>query len=127
MVSKALVVGAYQRKAELIAAQPVDLTVFTPPEWGDRRGTTQLERAHTQGYTLRALPVRINKNFHLHHYPTLTRELAKIRPDILHMDEEPYNLATWLALRAARKLGIPTLFFTWQNIHRRYPWPFSLF
>ncbi|MFN8440838.1 MAG: glycosyltransferase [Caldilineaceae bacterium] len=127
MVSKALVVGAYQRKAELIAAQDVELTVFTPPEWGDRRGTTKLEQAHTQGYTLRALPVRINKNFHLHHYPTLYRELTKIRPDVLHMDEEPYNLATWLALRAARKLRIPALFFTWQNIHRRYPWPFCLF
>ena len=38
MVSKALVVGAYQRKAEEIAARGVDLTVLIPPAWGDRRG-----------------------------------------------------------------------------------------
>lgn len=127
MVSKALVVGAYQRKAEEIAALGVDLTVFTPPTWGDRRGTTRLEALHTSGYQLCALPVRLNNNFHLHHYPTLARELARIKPDLLHMDEEPYNLATWLALRAARKQRIPALFFTWQNINRRYPLPFSLF
>jgi glycosyltransferase involved in cell wall biosynthesis len=40
------------------------------------------------------------------------------------MDEEPYNLATYLGLAAAARRGIPALFFTWQNIYRRYPPPF---
>ena len=43
------------------------------------------------------------------------------------MDEEPYNLATWLALRAAARLQIRSLFFTWQNLKRIYPWPFRHF
>ncbi len=127
MLSKALVVGAYQRKAELIAALGVELTVFTPPSWGDKRGQQMLERRFTHGYELCSLPVRFKHNFHLHHYPTLHRELETIRPDLLHMDEEPYNLATWLALRAAKHLKIPALFFTWQNLDRRYPLPFSWF
>ena len=38
MVSKALIVGAYQRKAEEIARLGVDLTVLIPPSWRDRRG-----------------------------------------------------------------------------------------
>ena len=41
------------------------------------------------------------------------------------MDEEPYNLATWLAVRQARGLGIRSLFFSWQNLSRDYPFPFS--
>jgi glycosyltransferase involved in cell wall biosynthesis len=41
------------------------------------------------------------------------------------MDEEPYNLATWLALRAAARLGARSIFFTWQNLYRRYPQPFA--
>jgi glycosyltransferase involved in cell wall biosynthesis len=127
LVSKALVVGAYQRKAEEIARQGVDLTVLVPPAWRDRRGTQQMVAAHTQGYTLRVLPLRFNGSFHLHHYPTLGRVLAELHPDVLHMDEEPYNLATYLALRAARRLGIPALFFTWQNLARRYPPPFAWF
>jgi len=34
-------------------------------------------------------------------------------------------LATFLAVRAARRVGARPLFFTWQNIHRRYPPPFA--
>src|SRR5207249_195497 len=46
------------------------------------------------------------------------------RPDVLHIDEEPYNLGTFLAARAASVRGIPSLFFTWQNLVRAYPLPF---
>lgn len=127
MVSKALVVGAYQRKAEEIAALGVDLVVLTPPSWRDRRGFQPLQPAHTAGYTLRSIPILGNGNFHLHCYPTLARELRQLSPDLLHMDEEPYNLATWLALRAARGQQVRALFFTWQNLWRRYPWPFAFF
>ncbi|MCC6455670.1 MAG: glycosyltransferase [Caldilineaceae bacterium] len=125
MVSKALVVGAYQRKAEEIARRGVKLTVLVPPSWRDRRGRQVVTAQHTEGYTLRTIPLWLNGNFHLHCYPTLARELAHLQPDLLHMDEEPYNLATYLALGAARRLGIPALFFTWQNLMRNYPPPFA--
>ncbi|MCX6049367.1 MAG: glycosyltransferase family 4 protein [Chloroflexi bacterium] len=124
LVSKALVVGAYQRKAEELARLGVDLTVLAPPAWGDRRGTQRVERRYTQGYQFEVIPIRFNGNFHLHFYPTLARELARIAPQIVHMDEEPYNLATWLGLRAAQHVGAIGTFFTWQNLHRRYPPPF---
>lgn len=127
MVSKALIVGAYQRKAEEIARLGVDLTVLTPPSWRDRRGRQVAERRHTQGYTLRTIPIRLAGNYHLHFYPTLRRELARLDADILHMDEEPYNLATWLALRTAASLHMRTTFFTWQNLQRNYPLPFRWF
>ena len=125
MVSKALVVGAYQRKAEELARLGVDLVVLVPPTWADRRGAQRAEAVHTTGYTLRVAPVRFSGNFHLHYYPTLARELTALRPDVLHMDEEPYNLATWLALRSAHRLGVASTFFTWQNLWRRYPPPFA--
>ena len=127
MVSKALVGGAYQRKAEEIARLGVDLTVLVPPVWRDRRGSQTATPQHTAGYTYRTVPIRWGGSFHLHHYPTLGQELARLRPDLLHMDEEPYNLATYLALAAARRRAIPALFFSWQNLDRRYPPPFSWF
>lgn len=125
MVSKALVVGAYQRKAEELARLGVELTVLIPPAWNDRRGRQVAEQAHVEGYTLRVIPLRLDGDYHLHHYPTLAAELAALRPNVLHMDEEPYNLATFLALRAAARLGVRATFFTWQNLQRRYPWPFA--
>ncbi len=128
MLSKACVVGAYQRKLEEMAAEPgVSLVVAVPPSWKGRAGTVQLERAHTAGYRLMLLPLALNGAFHLHFYPTFGRLLQQVEPDLVHIDEEPYNLATFLANRAARRNGARTLWFSWQNLNRGYPWPFSWF
>src|SRR4051794_15082887 len=125
MVSKALVVGAYQRKAEEIAAHTdVELTVVVPPAWRLEGRDQVLERAYLDGYRLRVEPIRFNGSFHLFHFPTLGRVLRAERPDVVHVDEEPYNLAPSLAFRASLRVGAAPLFFPWQNLLRRYPPPF---
>jgi glycosyltransferase involved in cell wall biosynthesis len=127
MLSKACVVGTYQRKLEELARCPeMELTCLVPPYWLQDGRRLPLERAHTTGYRLQVVPVRFNGHFHLFHFVGLSRWLARLRPDIVHVDEEPYNLATGLALRLAARHGARRLVFTWQNIHRRYPPPFSL-
>lgn len=128
MLSKACIVGQYQTKLTALAAKPnVELTVVVPPEWRDERGTLKLERKHTKGYELVIAPIRYNGHFHLHYYPTVAEILKRVEPQIVHLDEEPYNLATYHALRAARQVNPNTrvLFFAWQNIFRKYPPPFS--
>lgn len=123
-VSKALVVGAYQTKMEALAAAGASLTAAVPPSWRDERGETWLEPSHTVGYDLQIVPMMLNGSFHAHFYPTLGTLLDRIRPDILHIDEEPYNFAAFHAGWLAHRRKIPFLFFTWQNIARRYPPPF---
>lgn len=126
MISKACVVGAYQRKLEEIATHAgVTLAVVVPPQWQDERGTLPLERAYTDGYTLLVEPMALNGNFHLHFYPKLARRFAEFKPDLVHIDEEPYNLAAWQALRLARRHNAQALFFSWQNLNRNYPFPFN--
>lgn len=129
MVSKALVVGEYQRKLEEIAAVPgIELTVVVPPSWRQEGGVElRLERLHTRGYELVVLPLRFNGNFHLFHFIGLDGVIRRRRPHVLHVDEEPYNLATVLALRAGRRVGARCCFFAWQNLLRHYPPPFRLF
>ncbi len=127
MLSKACIVGAYQKKLEEMAALPdIDLTVIVPPSWNDPQSPTRLERVHTQGYELIVADVMLNGNYHLHFYPKLGQIVRRVKPDIFHIDEEPYNLATFQAMRLARSLYIPTVVFSWQNLYRRYPLPFSL-
>ena len=124
MVSKALVVAAYQRKLEEIAALPgVELTVVVPQAWDGQ----PYQPAFVRGYRTLVQPIRFDGNFHLFHFPTLGRILQQLRPHIVHIDEEPYNLATALATRQAVAVGAFPLFFTWQNLPRRYPPPFSWF
>lgn len=126
MVSKALVVGTYQRKLEEMAALPgVELIVAVPPYWREQHHVLRLERSFCQGYTLLVTPMRFNGHYHYHYYPQLGRLLDRVRPDLLHIDEEPFNLATWLAVRQAQRRGIPTVFYTWQNILQRFPIPYG--
>jgi glycosyltransferase involved in cell wall biosynthesis len=132
MLSKACLVASYRRKLEEIARQGkalaggLHLAVIVPPSWDDPAGRVTLEPGHTNGYQLLVDPLRFNGQFHLHYYPRLPQRLAEFRPHVLHIDEEPYNLATWLALRQARAAGVKTLFFSWQNLARTYPFPFNV-
>jgi glycosyltransferase involved in cell wall biosynthesis len=125
MVSKALTVAAYRAKLRELANLGVDLTVVVPTSWRESGHTIICEPGDDEGYSLRREPIRWNGHFHLHYYPTLPRIMREVQPEIVHIDEEPYNLATYLALRSACTVGGRSLFFTWQNILRHYPPPFN--
>ena len=128
MVSKACVMGIYQTKLEELARFPdIDLAVVVPPYWKEKGHRIELERSHTEGYELIVEYMALNGHFHLHFYPGLRTHVRRLQPDILHIDEEPYNLATFHATRLALAAGARPLFFTWQNLFRRYPFPFGWF
>jgi glycosyltransferase involved in cell wall biosynthesis len=129
MLSKALVSGPYQKKCEELAALPgVELTVAVPEAWREPRvGTRQLERRHTSGYRLESIAIALNGHHHTHFYPALGRLVASVRPEIFHIDEESFNLATYLAMRAGVRHGARCCFYNYANIDRRYPPPFRQF
>ncbi|GAB4437023.1 MAG: glycosyltransferase family 4 protein [Chloroflexi bacterium OHK40] len=128
ILSKALVAGAYQRKLEEIARLGVELTALVPPAWREPRvGLLRLERRFTTGYRLEPLPIALNGRHHWHFYPTLGQVLRRLRPEVLHIDEESFNLATFQAMRLGVALGARCCFYNYANIDRTYPPPFSLF
>jgi len=126
MISKALVAGTSQRKLEELAKCPgVELTLVTPEYWQSDDGSKQvLEPLYTSGYRMIVTPMTLNGNFHLHYYPHLSKIMREVRPEVVHIDEEPYNFATFQAMRLAHKQQAQALFFTWQNLYRTYPPPF---
>src|SRR5436305_7702232 len=126
MISKALVAGTSQRKLEELAKCPgVELTLVTPPHWQSDDGSKQvLERLYTGGYQMIVTPIRLNGNFHLHFYPRLGKIMRDVHPEVVHIDEEAYNFATFHAMWLANRQKARALFFTWQNLYRNYPPPF---
>jgi glycosyltransferase involved in cell wall biosynthesis len=126
MISKALVAGTSQRKLEELAKCPgVELTLVTPEYWRSDDGSKQvLERLYTSGYRMIVTPMTMNGNFHLHYYPRLRQIMREVQPDIVHIDEEPYNFATFHAMYLSQRQKARALFFTWQNLLRNYPPPF---
>lgn len=125
LLSRAALVASYRPKLDALARmRDVELTVVVPPRWKEPDRVQALEPGPTPGYDLVVEPLALNGSFHAHFYPRLSRRLRTVRPDVLYVEEEPYNLATWHATRLAARFGIRTVCFTWQNIERRYPLPF---
>ena len=128
MISKALVAGTSQRKLEELAKCGAELTLVTPPYWLHDDGNKQvLERLYTTGYRMIETPIRFNGNYHLHYYPALAKIMDETRPEVVHIDEEPFNSATVHAMYLAGRRQAPALFFAYQNIFRHYPPPFRQF
>jgi glycosyltransferase involved in cell wall biosynthesis len=126
MVSKACYMAAYRKKLEELATLPqVELALIAPPYWRMGRRRVLLEEGNTTGYQLIVDNPLLNGHFHLHFYPRLPRHLSRFQPDLLHIDEEPYDLVAFHALRTARKRGTRTILFTWQNLRRAFPPPFG--
>ncbi len=127
LISKAMLNATAQKKAELLAALPgVELTVVSPPFWrADDGGTQHIEPTDRQGWTLAVSPMWLNGHFHLHSYPKLASAFRRYAPELVHIDEEPYNLATYQAMRLSCRFGARALMTTWQNLYHSYPPPFS--
>ncbi len=124
MISKACVTQSYRTKLEYLNQLDPEFEVglVVPPSWGN----LNFEPRTTDGdYPLYLSPVLLNGHNHFHVYPELKSIIRRYRPQLLHIDEEHYSMATYQATHIAERLHIPSLFFTWQNIYKNYPWPFS--
>ena len=126
MISKTFVASTSQRKLEELAKfNDIELTLMTPAYWKSDDGSKQvLEPLYTNGYRMIVTPMIFNGHFHIYYYPYLKKIMHKVQPEILHIDEEPYNFATFQVMRLAQQKRIPALFVAWQNIYRDYPPPF---
>lgn len=127
IVSKTFVAETAQRQLEWIARQPdIDLTLITPPVWRSDDGRMlPFVPQFVEGYDVRKAPVVFNGRYHFYLYRGLCALLRDVRPELLHIDEEPYNPAGTQAQRLARALGAPTVFVAWQNLYRAYPAPYA--
>ncbi len=121
MISKALVIGAYHKKLEELVRLGITLDVIIPAKWGNQRA----EISQGNGYNIHVMPAFFSGKNHFHFYPGFKTLLKEIKPDIIHVDEESYSFVTYLTVHHARTSGIPVVFFNWQNIDKKYPWPFS--
>ncbi len=68
-----------------------------------------------------------NKGIHLYFYPYWWKPVREFKPDIIHIDEEPWSLSALQFALSGARIGAKILFCSFQNIFKQYPPPFSLF
>jgi glycosyltransferase involved in cell wall biosynthesis len=142
-VSKASRVAAHRGKVRELAKH-VEVTLLMPERWGRGAGDgdegapgTSAEAAGGDGepaagagvrrpsYDVVELPALLHGRNHLHLYRRLASVLTRGAFDLVHVDEEPYSLVTTQVGARATALGVPWLFFAWQNVDKRFPPPFG--
>jgi glycosyltransferase involved in cell wall biosynthesis len=123
--------ASIQGELHEISKLGIEQTVVSPKRWAGR--DCEFRRVKPDGFELLVhecwfsgtSSVRIGNHFHF--YPGISRVIAHGNWDLVHIDEEPFNFATYHALRACRKHGVPAVFTTWQNLNKTYPPPFNFF
>jgi glycosyltransferase involved in cell wall biosynthesis len=74
---------------------------------------------------LHALPTWLSGRNSLFLWRGLDALLARLKPDLIYCWEEPWCLSSLQARHAARRLGVPLVFYTAENRPKRLPWPFA--
>lgn len=120
-ISKPYVAAAYRRKLALMANRGLEIGLICPPAWGAQ---TFEPWEGDRAFWLRQVPIFANGHNHFHTYRGLYAAMAAFRPDIVNVEEEHYSLVTAQVLHLAQRLKARTVFYTWQNIAKRYPPPF---
>lgn len=135
-IAHSCVVSEYQKRMEEIAKySDVDLTLLVPKYWSQFNKRVDLEKRESSNY--RILPVQpitwgIRENSLrnvTHVYPHTRRIINSVQPDILELWEEPFSAVTSHVTFWAKKTSPRTkiIFFSAQNILKKYPFPFSAF
>jgi glycosyltransferase involved in cell wall biosynthesis len=111
-------------KLRSLAGLGVSLAVAVPDRWaasdGRSHGTTW---GDDTGVRVVPIPVRgrMAEPSRLHwHARTLRRLLTDFRPDLLHIEEEPWTQPASVSLKLARRLGIRTVLSTAESLPRGY-------
>jgi glycosyltransferase involved in cell wall biosynthesis len=113
---------ANRAKLRSLAGLGVSLAVAVPDRWAASDGRSHgTEWGDDTGVRIVPIPVigRLAQPDRLHWKPKpLRRLLTDFRPDLLHIEEEPWTQPAALALRLGRKLGVQTVLSTAESLPR---------
>jgi glycosyltransferase involved in cell wall biosynthesis len=129
VVSHACVVDVNQRLYRDLERMGHSVTIVVPERWRHVYMPGDFPPARLSGFTgpLVPLPLWGAGSVPLHTYRTSIGSVVRgFAPQALYLDEEPYSVAAFQWTRVAATAGLPVMFFTAQNIPKRYPFPFRL-
>ena len=123
--SHSYVTAANHAKLEHLARMPdVDLSLICPRYVRRELTALRVERAEHPDYQILPLRTLYPSHNYRFFYWAAGRAIARLAPDLLHIEEEPWSLAAWQAVRCRRRRPeVKIVFFTWQNLRLDYGWP----
>ncbi|MDP2924666.1 MAG: glycosyltransferase [Candidatus Omnitrophota bacterium] len=125
-ISHACISFFHQEKLKLLGSQrDIELFLVTPQWW--QEGTKKIKYRYWENLNFKhlALPTLFTGKQFIHFYLNLSKYLKNIKPDIMHIEEEPHSVACFQALWLKNRLGLnaKTVIFSWQNMFQQWRLP----
>ena len=102
---------ANRTKLRALAALGVEVTAVVPERWISKDGVAQTATASNEnGVRVIPIPVRglpAQPGLLLWNPKVLRKQLTDLKPDLLHIEEEPWTQPAAIGVRTARRLGVP--------------------
>ncbi len=119
------------RYGSLLDRTDLRLDLVMPNRWSERGRWLAPDPPHPDEGWVHALPIRWARagpaTWHLHHYIGLDRLVRALRPQVIHLWQEPWSLVSLQVLRLRNRLcpQAPLVLEVDQNLHKRLPAPFE--
>jgi len=136
IISHTSVVTEYRKRFYALSEyKNLDIRVIIPDKWLEMNKWVKYEhyknddlfclKVHKPAVFWKTKPL-LNLTYF---FPFLYKELNKFKPDIIDIMEEPYSFCAFstIILNKFLKLNAKIVFFSAQNIYKKYPFPFSFF
>lgn len=125
-VSHSSVLQFHQQKLLVLAKKyRHNITLVMPPYWIEGGVKVSAYTGHKEINYLIGRTFMFDKRF-FHIYFNPGKIVEKVKPDIIHIEEEPFTPVCWQFVRAAKNRNIKAIFFTWENIERKHNLIYSM-
>lgn len=126
-LSHSAVVPAYRAKFQALARRRGwDLHLALPEAWPEGGKDVLAPSSGREGrLQIHRLGVRLRGHVGFAHLKGLDRLALGLKPDLVYAEEEPFSLGALQALHAADLARAPFVFYTWENMDRRYKPPLN--
>ncbi len=113
---------SHRGKLRALAARGLEVTVAMPQRWRDPWFGQPIDVAWERQGGLEVFPLPASSSNETYGRRALKALLRDRRPDLIQIEEEPHTPVAKQVLAAARRLGIPAVLFTHQNVDLDQGW-----
>jgi glycosyltransferase involved in cell wall biosynthesis len=125
-LSHSAVAGAYREKFRRLAKRKGwDLHLALPHAWPEGGKDLAAAPGREGRLQIHVLKGRLRGRIGFASLAGLGPLAASLKPDLIYVEEEPFSLGAYQALRAARACGAAFVFYTWENMDRGYKPPLN--
>ena len=124
--------GGRMRYERLAKTYPnIEANLVIPACWSEYGRWIEIEPPNERDVRIHLSKIRLPRaglaTWHMHYYPGLRKLVQMIRPNVIHLWEEPWSFVTLQAvlLRRLYKPSAAVVLEVDQNIHKRLPPPFQ--